>query len=192
MKDVLKKYSLKTRLYLGPTSVDDSLTFIFSNIAQLKSGMMCFEPFIGTGSIAIALTHLGGICFGCDIDPRVLRGDMYAGKDRPETREHRDVFTNFRQYKLPLPEIVRMDHHLLDRHFLLQTPAIQQEGLFHVIVTDPPYGIRAGARKSGRKDEMKYTITPESRHDHIPTTQTYAVEEVMLDLLHSAATTLVL
>ena len=65
-------------------------------------------------------------------------------------------------------------------------------GLFNVIVTDPPYGIRAGAKKSGRKDPVEYTIDPDRRHDHCPATQMYPVEEVMLDLLHTAAKYLVM
>jgi tRNA (guanine10-N2)-methyltransferase len=64
--------------------------------------------------------------------------------------------------------------------------------MFDVIVTDPPYGIRAGAKKSGKKGGVAYTIEKERRFDHIPSTQTYAVEEVMLDLLHTAAKLLVM
>ena len=68
-------------------------------------------------------------------------------------------------------------------------------------MTDPPYGIRAGARKSGRKgtstagedgsSNCPYKIDEERRHDHIPSTQNYPVEEVMLDLLDTAAKTMV-
>ena len=52
-------------------------------------------------------------------------------------------------------------------------------------------GIRAGAKKSGKKGGAKYTIPAESRSDHVPSTQNYPVEEVMLDLLHTAAKLLV-
>jgi hypothetical protein len=38
---------------------------------------------------------------------------------------------------------------------------------------------------------VEYTVAPERRIDHIPCTQHYPVEEVMLDLLHTAAKTLV-
>lgn len=259
MKEALRKYDLKQRPYIGPTSLDHGLALILCNIAQVHANMCAYEPFIGTGSIAIALAHLGSVVFGSDIDPRVLRGDMHAGKDAVQehlqknrayyeelkkqkeaekTRQNasaadsapapaptvppsvpsdapldkhkqglqsihastrkanaapaqvpqKDVFTNFRHYGLPLPELIRMDHHLLDRHF--RFVANSDNGFFDVIVTDPPYGIRAGARKSGKKEALDYTIAEERRHDHIPTTQTYAVEEVMLDLLHTAASSL--
>lgn len=159
MKLELQKYSLKKRLYLGPTSLDDSLAFILTNLGQGMKGMIAYEPFVGTGSIPVALSHHGIFCIGSDIDPRVLRGDMYAGKDassssskkssksKQETAtKKRDVMSNFDIYELPRPELVRMDHHLLDRHFHLEHAA---EGFFDIIVTDPPYGIRAGAKKSG-------------------------------------------
>lgn len=65
------------------------------------------------------------------------------------------------------------------------------EGYYDVIVTDPPYGIRAGAKKTGKNVPVTYTIAEDRRHDHIPRTQKYPVEEVMLDLLHTAARSLV-
>lgn len=210
MRDVLKKYSLKTRPYLGPTSLDDALTFILANMVGCKSGMVSYEPFVGTGSIVVALAHLGVFCVGSDIDPRVLRGEMYAGQEdtviqakKKRQQQYKelkqnvhalikegsnmpvDICTNFRIYDLPTPELVRMDAHLFGRHFR------PMDNFFDVIVTDPPYGIRAGARKSGRRD-CDYQIPTERRHDHIPSTQTYPVEEVMLDLLDNAARSLVL
>ena len=330
IKKIQQKYDLKKRVYLGPTSLDDALALILCNIAGVSMNMMAYEPFIGTGSIAIALEHFGSWVIGSDIDPRVLRGDMYAGKDVqhleknkqyyhelneqrkkereerkkriengvtanggdsvtatattvPETalseptttetmsattqvtttdlaeagldnihrstrklnskslknhnkdlscQQGRDVFANFEAYHLPLPDLIRMDHHLLDRHFVFEhnsdvtnadntsvnsssssstnttTTAIttattastiaslavttDSNGFFDVIVTDPPYGIRAGARKSGRKEGVHYKISEEKRYDHIPSTQNYPVEEVMLDLLHTAASTMVM
>ena len=61
---------------------------------------------------------------------------------------------------------------------------------YDVILTDPPYGIRAGARKSGRKDPRVTVVPEERRYDHCPHTQQYDVEEVMLDLLTTAAAAL--
>lgn len=244
MKKNHQKYSLKIRPYLGPTSLDDNLAFILCNIAMVKPEIkkiknennetiieskknpyIALEPFMGTGSIALALTHCGSFCMGFDIDPRVLRGDMFAGKNKdtnkpekkvkktPFLKENanvpkeltptgfpRDVMGNFLHYNLPLPELIRMDHHVLDRHFYWSPTSIA-DGFYDVIVTDPPYGIRAGAKKSGRKRQIKkegedeldekyeceYTIDPERRADHVPSTQNYPVDEVMLDLMHTAA-----
>lgn len=41
---------------------------------------------------------------------------------------------------------------------------------------------RAGARKSGREGEVRY-VKPEERVDHMPHTQNYPVEDVLVDLL---------
>ena len=51
------------------------------------------------------------------------------------------------------------------------------------------YGIRAGAKKTGRKGKSSADLI-EKRDDYIPATQNYQVEEVMLDLLHMAALSL--
>ena len=39
----------------------------------------------------------------------------------------------------------------------------------------------------GKAKPVTYTVEAERRWDHIPSTQHYPVEEVMLDLLHTAA-----
>eukprot|EP01038_Epipyxis_sp_PR26KG_P013685 gene13685-18361_t len=217
MREEMRKYDLKKRLYLGPTSLDDGLAFILSNFAGIKKGDLVFDPFVGTGSILIALSHRGAVCWGGDIDTRVLRGEMHAGKKeeiepikstannnskngKVSDSIKRNVFENFKSYGLPCPELIRMDNHMFDRHckkhsFLNNHNAADNnsnsEGIFDAIVTDPPYGIRAGAKKSGKSKPLLYTITPESRHDHIPATQHYPVEEVMLDLLHTSARSLI-
>ena len=175
MKEACRKYDLKKRFYLGPTTLDDSLALILANLSRVSTDMLVYDPFVGTASILIALTHFGAMCFGSDIDTRVLRGEMYAGshkgqKTGQETR--RDIFENFKRYNLPAPELIRMDNHVFDRHIILQSNGTNttsettncctmvssgtagsandnSQGLFDAIVTDPPYGIRAGAKKSG-------------------------------------------
>jgi hypothetical protein len=36
--------------------------------------------------------------------------------------------------------------------------------MFDVIVTDPPYGIRAGAKKSGKRKKVEYSISEDKRY----------------------------
>lgn len=142
-----RKYDLKKRNYIGPTSLDHYLAFIMSNLGHVKKGSLVFDPFVGTGSILVAMAHLGAICMGGDIDARVLRGEMHAGCRA--IKEKRGIFENFRIYGLPRPEIIRMDNHLVDRHLHRISVTNLVDGYFDAIVTDPPYGIRAGAKKSG-------------------------------------------
>jgi len=188
MRATVSKFDLKKRLYLGPTSLDHSLAFIMGNLAMVQKGDLVLDPFVGTASILVALAHFGCRCFGTDIDPRVLRGQMFAGKGVRAPNE-KNIFQNFKAYGLEPPELLRLDNHISDRHYHIQPTHI---GLFDVIVTDPPYGIRAGARKSGKKGGVSYSIDAEKRWDHVPTTQSYPVEEVMLDLLHMSSRMLVI
>ena len=44
------------------------------------------------------------------------------------------------------PEIIRLDNHLFETHYECKQVL---NGFYDAIITDPPYGIRAGARKSG-------------------------------------------
>ena len=118
----------------------------------------------------------GAYAFGTDIDLRVLRG-------RSQTE---NIRSNFQQYGLSPPELVRSDNAIYHRHFR------ENLALFDAIVTDPPYGIRAGAKKSGSRREEVREVLDEHRHDHIAQTKPYAVSDVMTDLLNVAAMTLVM
>mmetsp|Transcript_9641 Transcript_9641/g.13479 ORF Transcript_9641/g.13479 Transcript_9641/m.13479 type:complete len:648 (-) Transcript_9641:136-2079(-) len=172
----MEPYSLKKRAYLGPTSMDSELSLIMTNLAQVKRSSFCFDPFVGTGSILLTCALRGAHCFGTDIDIRVLRG---RGSDE-------NIISNFRQYGLPRPDLVRSDNAIYTRHYRKHEP------LYDAIVTDPPYGIRAGARKSGSKLDDPRPVLEEHRYDHIAQTRPYAVSDVMSDLLDVAARTLVL
>lgn len=187
MREVLKKFDLKTRPYLGPTTLDETLTFLLANLAGVKKGDYVMDPFVGTASILMALAYYGAFCVGTDIDIRVIKGNMYAGHGRHNVTEtenkRRDIQSTFKTYGLQQPELLRLDLHCLEKHFKNDVV----EGVFDSIVTDPPYGIRAGGRKSGRAKALDYKIDEERRDSHIPATQQYPVEEVMLDLLHSSA-----
>ena len=201
MKQHIKRMDLKRREYLGPTSLDASLALLMCNMCKVQPGTIVLDPFVGTASILVGATHFGALSVGADIDIRVLKGDMYAGQKRKgkmaalPVDHKRDIFGNFDTYGLPRPELIRMDNALFDRHIHLKGGSATatgrkadqgcDEGLYDAIVTDPPYSIRAGARKSGKRGGCQYVI--ERRDDHMAVTQPYRVEEVMLDLLHSAA-----
>jgi DNA modification methylase len=60
---------------------------------------------------------------------------MYAGKKDALNIQKRDIFENFKCYKLSPPELMRMDNHLLNRH--LNFSCVNE--MFNIIVTDPPY-----------------------------------------------------
>jgi len=171
-RKLVSQNDLKKRKYLGPTSMDNELSLIMANMAKVVPGSLVFDPFAGTGSILVACSQFGAFCTGTDIDIRVLRG-----------KNGLDVNANFRQYGLPIPELIRSDNSVYRRHF-------REQAIWDAIVCDPPYGIRAGARRSGSKREEVQPVPIEKRRSHIPQTQPYAVEQVMYDLMKVAAATL--
>jgi len=93
-------------------------------------------------------------------------------------------FANFRQYGLPAPELLRLDA----SRFFDSFRAGAVDGFFDAVVSDPPYGIRAGARCSGsaRGDATK-AVPDHNRAAHVPATQPYPVADVLADLLECAA-----
>ena len=110
------------------------MALIISNIAQIQQHQLILDPFVGTASLLIAASHFGGICFGWDIDIRVLKGEMYAGSIKDHSK--RDIFTTFEDYDLAKPELIRMDNAFMQRHLNLNFA----ENSLHAIITDPPYG----------------------------------------------------
>eukprot|EP01031_Cornospumella_fuschlensis_P026100 gene26100-31517_t len=113
MKNVLQKFSLKQRVYLGPTSLDEQLAFVMCNLAAVSRGNVLWEPFVGTGGLAVCATYRGAFVLGSDIDIRVLKGLRHAGPaDNDKTppkdskdKVQRDIRAVFAQYNLPVPEL---------------------------------------------------------------------------------------
>ena len=174
VRDGLDQYNLRRRAYLGPTSMDAELSFVMTNLGQVQKSTIAYDPFVGTGSILLSCALRGAYCIGSDIDIRVLQGKSKT----------QNIWTNFDQYNLQRPEITRTDNAIYHRHYRNHKP------LYDAIICDPPYGIRAGARKTGSRLDQPRPILDEHRHDHIPQTKPYAVSDVMSDLLDVAARTL--
>lgn len=101
-RSIANDYDLKKRRYLGPTSTCAQLSFLMSNQVLSRPGSVVWDCFSGTGSLLIAATAHGAHCLGTDIDVRVLKG-IKKGKKAESVR------TNFVQYGLRFPELVRAD-----------------------------------------------------------------------------------
>ena len=146
------KYVLTKRKYIGPTATDHLLSFLMANFAQIKEGQFVIDPFVGTGSLLVPPSHYKAQCFGCDLDVRVLRGYSvgYTRKsedDKTPQKMQGNIFSNFDDYNFPRPQIIRQD---------INKPAFRKKNfLFDAIVCDPPYGWRAGVRKTGLSDTKK-------------------------------------
>lgn len=178
----LPTYQLKSRTYLGPTAMDAEMAFIMANQGLAVPGKLVYDPFVGTGSILIAASHFGAMTMGADIDIRVVRDGH--GPDC-------NVWSNFKQYGLPMPiALLRADNNLPPWRAGLKE-------VFDAIICDPPYGVRAGGRKSGGRKLLKGTVDPyivpdDKRTGHIPSTAPYSLAECVHDLLDLAARMLVM
>ena len=203
-RDLVHACDLKRRIYLGPTALDNELALVMANCARCDVGSLVLDPFAGTGSILVACALFGGFCYGSDIDWKVLRGKGEHENDgatrrrgmrprkspslpvdalRREDGKQKTLFSNFRQYGLAPPEILRLDASRLFDSF--RGPALA--GTFDCVVSDPPYGIRAGARCSGAaRDDVK-AVPDHLRAGHVPATRPYPVADVLADLLEIAA-----
>ncbi|XP_031473689.1 uncharacterized protein LOC116246123 [Nymphaea colorata] len=181
-RKLLPTYQLKSRTYIGPTAMDAEIAFLMANQALARSGKLVYDPFVGTGSILIAAAHFGAMTMGADIDIRVVRDGR--GPDC-------NVWSNFKQYGLPMPiSLLRADNNLPPWR-----PGLEE--VFDAIICDPPYGVRAGGRKSGGRKLLKgavepYTVPDDKRTDHIPSTAPYSLAECVHDLLDLAAQKLVM
>nr|GMC81325.1 tRNA (guanine(10)-N2)-methyltransferase homolog [Ipomoea batatas] len=181
-RKLLPTYQLKSRTYLGPTAMDAEMAFLMANQAQVKHGKLVYDPFVGTGSILVAAAHYGAMTMGADIDIRVVRDGR--GPDC-------NVWSNFKQYGLQMPvALLRADNNLPPWR-----PGLKE--VFDAIICDPPYGVRAGGRKSGGRKLLKgvvdpYTVPDDKRTDHIPSTASYSLVECVHDLLDLAARMLVM
>ena len=191
-RSTIKKYELTKRLYLGPTTMDPEMSLLIANFAQARSGGIVLDPFCGTGSMIVAAAHYGAMTMGLDIDPRVIKHGKSSVKKKKqgkfmETAEDGscvNVWSNFEQYGLQPPvALVHGDLHALP------TRKFGLEGMLQGIVADPPYGVRAGGRKSGGRKPLAedYVIPEELRENHIPSTAPYPFGEMNDDLLDLAA-----
>ncbi|KAI7870041.1 S-adenosyl-L-methionine-dependent methyltransferase [Spinellus fusiger] len=173
-RDTVQKYNLKKRKYLGTTSMDAELSLVMANQALAAPGKIIYDPFVGTGSFLFTCAHFGAFTMGSDIDGRQIRGKDKGG-----------VKANIEQYNLQgrvLDSLVfDVCHH-----------PWRAKAWLDAIVTDPPYGVRAGAKKLGRKEDSKKTLQlrtfdgapMHTREDYYPPTKPYEMSEVLIDLLN--------
>ena len=190
-RPLVDQYTLKRRTYLGTTSMEAEISFFTANQALVKQGSLIMDPFVGTGSLLVTCAALGAYTIGADIDWEVL-----VGKEKGK-----GVRSNFKQYGLEdrLLDLIRFDH---SKHNVLR----HERPFLDAIVCDPPYGIRAGAKKVGvrahtRARHAKAGTVHEPIHSnpadpgwlpHVPQCVLYSVPEVLSDLLDFSARSLLM
>lgn len=167
---LINKYNLKKREYLGTTSMDAELSLVMANQALLKPGKLVLDPFVGTGSFLCTSAEFGAYTMGADIDGRQIRGLTKLTKGRT-----RGVRSNIEQYNL--------QHRVLDCVICDTCHAPWRDGLtiFDAIITDPPYGVRAGAKKTSNHRPETHKST------EFPSMLPYDMSDVVRDLIDFSA-----
>nr|CAH0109655.1 unnamed protein product [Daphnia galeata] len=181
-RTAVAKYSLKTRHFIGNTSMDPQLSMIMANLAQIDNGHIVVDPFVGTGSLLVAAAHFGGYVCGTDIDYLTVHGRMKPTRAHQKKREpNEDIKGNLKTYNLFSRYL---DVFVGDA----STPVWRSNFRFDSIITDPPYGIRESTYKVGSKKIAP--IPDEMLSTHFPSKTQYGLGDIYKDLLNFAANNL--
>ncbi|XP_031619867.1 tRNA (guanine(10)-N2)-methyltransferase homolog [Contarinia nasturtii] len=180
-RSLIHEISLKTRKFIGNTSMEPTLSLLMANQAQVKRGDIVFDPFVGTGSLLIAAAKCGGYVMGTDIDYLMLHGKTKPSRVSQKTRdEDESILANLKQYNC--------DHLYLDVLVSDFSNSIWHDKIVQLdsIITDPPYGIREAREKIETK--VRRPLRPDSVDPvHYPSTSPYQLSNLYKDLLDFAA-----
>ncbi|TKA57830.1 hypothetical protein B0A53_00979 [Rhodotorula sp. CCFEE 5036] len=174
-RHLIDVFDLKKRAYIGTTSMESEASLLMANQALANPGKWIYDPFAGTGSLLLTASAFGACTFGSDIDGRQIRGKKTGIRHSAE------------QYGVW--------NRILDCYTFDMTQHPWRTGeLFDAIVTDPPYGVRAGAKRLGR-EEGEREVLPQiiagrehegyhhQFHDYVPPSVGWPMEEVISTLI---------
>lgn len=179
-RDLIRKLSLKTRKFIGNTSMDPQLSLIMANQAQVQKGDIVLDPFVGTGSLLVAASHFGGYTLGTDIDFLMLHGRTRPSRISQKIREKdENIATNMSQYgkRSYYIDVVVSD---------FSYPLWRSDMCIDAIITDPPYGIREATERIGTT-KLNPVIEEHQASSHIPSKIGYDLPQIYKDLLTFAA-----
>lgn len=129
-------FLLNERKILGPTTLNNDLSFLIMNIVNAQSEMTVYDPFCGSCGMLIPFAAIGCKTIGSDIDANMLEGKAVCYR-RNESGDsdfsEKNLLLNFDAYGLPKPVMYNCD---------IDNSPLEDESA-DIIVTDPPYGLRA-------------------------------------------------
>ncbi|XP_065349628.1 tRNA (guanine(10)-N2)-methyltransferase homolog [Cloeon dipterum] len=181
-RSLIQKLSLKTRHFLGNTSMDAQLSLLMANQAKIVPGSLVYDPFVGSGSLLVSAAQFGGYVSGADIDFLMIHGKSRPVRPNQKVREKGEsIKSNMQQYNLSSKYVGVL---VADFARPLWRPDVR----FDAILTDPPYGVRESTFKVGswRGPDIKPIAEKHLPH-HIPAKVDYDLQELMRDLLDFAA-----
>lgn len=183
-RESITKLSIKTRKFIGNTTMDPELSLLMANMAQVSGGSLVLDPFVGTGSLLIAAAEFGGLVLGADIDYLTLHARSRPSRVGQKVRAvDESMSANFRQYGL-------------DSRYLgviagdSSRPPWRPGPWLDCIVTDPPYGIRETTYRVGTEKDFsgqEVSLKDQWAEKHIPEKVSYSLYHLLLDLLQFAA-----
>eukprot|EP00095_Tigriopus_kingsejongensis_P010222 maker-scaffold78_size404448-snap-gene-3.33 protein:Tk10222 transcript:maker-scaffold78_size404448-snap-gene-3.33-mRNA-1 annotation:"trna (guanine -n2)-methyltransferase homolog" len=183
-RHLIHRLSIKTRKFIGNTTMDPLLSLFMANLALIKPNDLVLDPFVGTGSIPVAAAHFGAFVMGSDIDYLILHAQTRPSRWQQKHRAiDESMKANFEQYGLG-PQYVGVV--VADSSKTVWS----RPGVFEAILTDPPYGIREPIEKVGT-NKKDLVIPEEYLKFHYPQKVDYSISEVFLDLLNFGADYLV-
>ncbi|RKP19237.1 tRNA guanosine-2'-O-methyltransferase [Rozella allomycis CSF55] len=171
-REFIDIYNVKKRKYIGTTTMDAELSLIMSNMALVKKGSLVYDPFVGT----VTSSCFGSYSFGSDIDGRQIRGKDGSMFNDSHLIE-KSLKSNIAQYKLQNRVLGTV---VCD---ITQHPFRPDGFRFDAIITDPPYGVRAGAKKIMMKEGGFFKNTEDGKSFY-PATIPYELPDVIYDLLN--------
>ncbi|KAF8972985.1 tRNA guanosine-2'-O-methyltransferase [Flammula alnicola] len=178
-RQLIGKFDVKKRAYYGNTSMESEISLLMANqtlVNRCVARKLIYDPFMGTGSMAYPTSHFGALVIGSDIDGRQMRGKQ---KTPGVIRAATQYGTASRIIDLATFDVTHNPWRCGE--------------LFDAIVTDPPYGVRAGAKRLGRKKELpdykkdlclQHTLSgrPDDQ-PYIPPTKPYELSHLAADLV---------
>lgn len=186
-RDTINRFNLKKRKLIGNTTMDPELSFIMSNMGHARAGSIVLDPFVGTGSLLYPCAHFGAMVMGSDLNKEVLHGVGKTSRAKTGSKKKavdENLTATMSQYGLTDRFIGVW---VLDQSRSPWRPT----QLFDSIITDPPYGIREGAKKVAVLHNEAPEGTGKSSYWEHHEREQYGRNNVFDDLLNFAAQHLV-
>ncbi|KDQ21877.1 hypothetical protein BOTBODRAFT_99027 [Botryobasidium botryosum FD-172 SS1] len=175
-RSLISKFDVKKRVYFGNTSMESEVSLLMANQAQAGPGKIVYDPFAGTGSMLYTSAHFGAFVFGSDIDGRTMRGKN--PKSSP------GVVRAAQQYGVGtrLIDCCTFD---VTKNPWRCGGIMDAIVTAHLILDSPQDGVRAGAKRLGRKEGRELRDMSRAAKDgtYIPPTKPYELSELAADLV---------
>ena len=75
-RDLVGKYDLKKRNYIGTTSLDAELSLLMANLARVRPHDLVYDPYCGTAGTLVAAGAFGARVLGCDLYLPAIKGEL--------------------------------------------------------------------------------------------------------------------